>query len=551
MRRVSRSMAVASLALVAPMLAACGSGEGDGGTDGDGDSALIVRGCNPENPLVTLNTGETCGGDVLDVTTSKLVDYDLETGDVQLDIAESFETTDNINFTVKIKPDYKYSDGSAVKAADFVNAWNYAAYQPNGAAGSYFMGAALIDGYPETQCASADLTEEGACKEGALPPAKEMSGLKVVDDQTFTIKTSQKVSNLLVRLGYTAFAPLPPSFFEDPEAFGDKPIGAGPYFVDKWDKTKQIVVKKNPHYSGEFPGKTDQITFKIYNDDNAAYKDVVSGKLDVINQVPSTELVNYKDDLEGRNAEREVGLIETIAFDPKGANAPKALANPDVRKAISMAIDRDTITQKIFNGARIPATGFVAPIVDGYKAGICGDACNFDPAAAKALLAKAGGFDGKLGLFVNGDADHKPWADAVCNSIRQTLDIECTTEVTKDFDQLNLYKQENKISFFRAGWQMDYPSIENFLGPLYGTGADSNEYSYSSPAFDQKLKDAAAETDPEKANALYQEAESIIAADMPVIPAWYRSVQIGWSDRVKDVEIDVFGVPDYAGIELK
>ncbi|GAA4824913.1 ABC transporter substrate-binding protein [Nocardioides caeni] len=524
-------------------LSACGSDDGSG----DSENALTVRGCNPENPLVTINTAETCGGDILDVTTAKLIDYDLETGEPVNDILESFETTDNINFTVKIKQGYMFSDGTEVKSKNFVDAWNYAAYQPNAQASSYFFGAAAIDGYADVQCVETD--DAGACTKD--PAAETMSGLAVVDDYTFTIKTSQEVSNLLVRLGYTAFAPLPDVFFEDPEAFGDKPVGAGPYYVDSWDKTKQIVVKKNPEYSGDFPGNVDQITFKIYNDDTAAYKDVVSGKLDVINQVPTTELPNYKSDLDGRNNERDMGGIQTVAFDPQGADAAAALAKPEVRQAISMAIDRQTIVDTIFFGTRQPATGWVSPVVDGYKAGACGEFCEYDPEGAKALLEEAGGFDGALGLYVNGDADHKPWADATCNSIRQTLEIECTTEVTKDFDQLNLYKEQNKVSFFRAGWQMDYPSIENFLAPLYGTGADSNEYSYSNPEFDAKLSEAAAATDPEQANALYQEAELMLAADMPVIPTWYPSVQIGWSDRVENVDIDPFGVPDYAGITLK
>lgn len=545
MRVTTRAVGLLSASVMALGLAACGSDD-DGGS-GDGDSAITVRGCNPENPLITTNTAETCGGDVLDVTTAKLIDYDLETGEPIMDIAESFETEDNVNFTVTIKQGYMFSDGTEVKAKNFVDAWNYAAYQPNAQASSYFFWAAAIDGYDAVQCV--ETNDEGACTKD--PAAETMSGLEVVDDYTFTIKTSQKVSNLLVRLGYTAFAPLPDVFFEDPEAFGDKPVGAGPYYVDTWDKTKQIVVKRNPEYSGENPGGVDQITFKIYNDDSAAYKDVVSGKLDVINQIPSTELPNYQGDLEGRNATRDMGGIQTVAFDPKGADAAAALSKPQVRQAISMAVDRQTIVDTIFYGTREPATGWVSPVVDGYQAGACGEYCEFDPEGAKALLEEAGGFDGTLGLYVNGDADHKPWADAVCNSIRQTLDIECTTEVTKDFDQLNLYKEENKIGFFRAGWQMDYPSIENFLAPLYGTGADSNEYSYSNPDFDAKLQEAAAETDTDAANALYQEAEKMLAEDMPVFPTWYPSVQIGWSDRINEVAIDPFGVPDYAGITLK
>ncbi len=90
-----------------------------------------------------------------------------------------------------------------------------------------------------------------------------MSGLKVVDDHTFTIKTTDKVSNLPVRLGYTAFAPLPDSFFSDPKAFGEKPIGAGPFKLDSKTDT-EMVVSKFADYSGKYKPNVDKVTFRIY-----------------------------------------------------------------------------------------------------------------------------------------------------------------------------------------------------------------------------------------------------------------------------------------------
>ena len=92
-----------------------------------------------------------------------------------------------------------------------------------------------------------------------------------------------------------------------------------------------------------------------------------------------------------------------------------------------MAIDRDTIIKQIFNGTRVPATGWVSPVVDGYKAEQCGEYCKFDPAKAKALLAEAGGYKGdKLTITYNADGAHKEWTEASCNSIKQTLGIECS-----------------------------------------------------------------------------------------------------------------------------
>ena len=217
------AVAITSLALVAT---ACGGGgtEPEPGAEdpaGQAGGEIVVAGCTPENPLIPGNTSETCGGDIIDAMTSKLVQYNTENAAPENDIAESIETTDNKLFTVKLKP-YKFHDGTDVKAKNFVDAWNYTAYGPNGQAGSYFYAP-----LPGTPTCSAPTTE---CKQ--KPKAKTMSGLKVVDDMTFTIQTTEPVSNLPVRLGYSAFAPMPDSFFADPKAFEKKPIGAGPFKMD-------------------------------------------------------------------------------------------------------------------------------------------------------------------------------------------------------------------------------------------------------------------------------------------------------------------------------
>ena len=138
-----------------------------------------------------------------------------------------------------------------------------------------------------------------------------MTGLKVVDDYTFTIKTSEKVSNLPVRLGYSAFSPLPDAFFTDPKAFGDKPIGDGPFKLDAWTKDQSMALSKFSDYSGKFPAKLDKVTFKIYQDPDAAYNDVLANNLDITDAVPPSALIDdkYKSDLPDRNAQKEAGGI--------------------------------------------------------------------------------------------------------------------------------------------------------------------------------------------------------------------------------------------------
>jgi oligopeptide transport system substrate-binding protein len=211
------------------------------------------------------------------------------------------------------------------------------------------------------------------------------------------------------------------------------------------------------------------------------------------------------------------------------------------------------INKQIFSGIRPPLDGFVSPVVDGFKPGACGEYCKFNPTEAKKLYDEAGGYKGgPLTIAVNGDAGHKPWADAACNSIKNTLGLDCVSKVTPDFKTLRdqIVKKEIK-GLFRTGWQMDYPSIENFLAPLYATGASSNDGDYSNPKFDAKLKEAAAAPNLDEANMLYQEAEAILGKDLPVMPMWSYQQASGWSDRVTDVKVTPFGTIDLTSIKVK
>jgi oligopeptide transport system substrate-binding protein len=546
MRGTSRTVSrVAAISLAALVAAACGGGDGGSGQkdaaggDAGGKSGgeITVNGCNPENPLVPGNTTETCGGDVLDASTAKLVHYNTETAAPENDIAESIETEDNQTFTVKLVKGYKFHDGTEVKAKNFVDAWNYTAFGPNAQSSSYFL--EVIEGFGEVNDEKSTV--------------KEMSGLKVVDDHTFTIKTTEKVSNLPIRLGYTAFAPLPDAFFKDPKAFGDKPIGAGPYKVDAWNKNTDIQLSRFEDYSGKYAGKVDKITFKIFQDVDAAYNEVIANNLDIVDTIPASALIDdkYKNDLPDRNAQRETGVIDTITFAP--VKVDPNYADPKVRQAISMAIDRDTIVKQIFNNARTPATGWVSPVVAGYKPDQCGEWCTFDPAKAKAKLAEAGGFKGdKITLSYNADGGHKEWTEAVCNSIKSALGVDCVATPVVDFATFRTQIGEQKMKgMFRTGWQMDYPSIENFLAPIFKTGASSNDSGYSNPAFDKLLVEAAAATDEAEATAKYQEAEAMLATDMPSVPTWYRTTAMGWSDKVTGVKITPFGTVDFSSVTVK
>jgi oligopeptide transport system substrate-binding protein len=534
----------AALSLV---LAACGSSNKSGGGGSGPTGAVTIDASEPQNPLIPADTNETGGGNVVDALNTGLVSYDPKTAAPKNAMAESITTPDNVHFTIKIKKGWKFHDGTQIKAKNFVDAWNWGAYGPNAALSSYFF--EPIVGFTQVQGEDKNKDKKITPDEA---PVKTMSGLKVVDDQTFTVQTTSPVSNLPVRLGYSAFVPLPDSFYANPKAYGEKPVGNGPFKFVSWTHNKEIRLTANTDYQGADKPVVKNVTFKIYENQDSAYNDLLAGNLDVIATLPTTALAGdkYKSDLGKRWVDQVQGVFQSISF--PSPRADKRFENKDLRHALSMAIDRDLITKTIFNNTRIPATGWVSPVVDGFKADACGEFCTYDPAKAKAALAKAGGFQGTITLSYNADGDHKAWTTAVCNSITKTLSLKCVARPVTNFNIFRGEITDRKMTgLFRTGWQMDYPSIENFLGPLYGTGAGSNDSDYSSPAFDRKLNEAAAAKTPQDANKLYQDAEQILADGMPVIPLWFSKLQAGWSTHITSIQFTPFGTAALETIKRK
>jgi oligopeptide transport system substrate-binding protein len=549
MRVLARKGAVIGAVGFALVLSACGGDDdGDDGDDGgqaEGPSgSVVIGGCSPQNPLVPANTNETCGGDPLDAIFSKLVKYNSDTAAPENEIAESIESDDNVTWTITLKDGWTFHDGSPVTANSFVDAWNWAALGENGALSSYFL--EPIEGFTDVQ---GELDEEGAYIEGSAT-AETMSGLEVVDDRTFTATLTSPQSSFPQRLGYTAFAPLPEVFFEDVDAFGLAPIGSGPFEVVEYNENVDIQLTAYDGYAGDAKPTVQDVTFRIYTDQNAEYNDLLADNVDVMTQLPEASLAGeqYKADLGDRFIERETGVIQTVTFAPDRVDP--AVASLDLRKGVSMAIDRDLIIENIFQGTRVAATGWVSPVVDGFQPDACGEFCTYDPEAATELV-EASGFTGTLTLSYNADADHAGWTEATCNSIRNATGIDCVATPVVDFATFRgLITDREMLGMFRTGWQMDYPSIENFLVPLYATGASANDGDYSNPEFDAKLDEAASAPSSEEAIALYQEAELIMAADMPSIPMWYGKTIAGHSSNVDNVKITPFGTTDLLSIAL-
>lgn len=543
-KRASGALAVgAAFALVA---SGCSSGNNDGGDTGASkDGAIVIDGTQPENPLVPSNTTETGGGKIIDWVWSGLVEYPNNGGAPQNLLAESIDTSDSKVFKIKIKQNTKFHDGSTVKAESFVKAWNWAAYGPNGAQNASFF--SDIQGFGDVYTEDPDGPD--GPKKAPEPKAKEMSGLKVVDDWNFEVTLSAPTAVFPVKLGYSAFMPLPDAFFATtPAEFGKKPIGNGPVKLVSWQDDVEIKLTRFDDYSLRDKMKIKDVTVKIYQDDTAAYNDLLANNLDFQQQVPVSSLAGdkWKTDLGERAIQTTVPSTGIIAF----PIYDKRFTNPKLRKAISLSIDRQSITDKIFFGNRKPADSWANPLTPGAEPGNC-TACKFDVAQAKQLLQEAGGFQGKLTLSYNADASHKEWMEAVAQQIKTNLGIDAVAVGVPTFAvfraNINNYKM---TGMYRAGWQQDYPDVENWINPLYVTGGSSNDGKYSNPQVDALAKEASAAPSIEEAHKKFAEAVKLIDQDVPTIPIYFSGEQSGHSEKIKKLELTNVGELDITSVEL-
>ncbi|WP_410946050.1 peptide ABC transporter substrate-binding protein [Pseudonocardia nantongensis] len=544
--RVKRTVAAIAAGLSVALVAAGCGGSGGSGDQAGGEQAISVYGGEPENPLIPADTNENNGGKVIDALFSQLVQYNTDTGAPELDVAQSIQpNADSTEFTVTIKDGLTFHDGSPVTAESFVKAWNWGANASNAALNASWFD--FIEGYEQVHPTDPD--GSSGPQEAPAPTAQTMSGLSVQNPTTFTVRTNRPYAQFKTVVGYTTFAPLPESFFADPEAFGQRPVGNGPFRFEDWQHNQSIELARFDQYQGAAKPSIQGVTFQLYQEEGAAYRDVQAGNLDFLYQVPQSALVNrkYTTDFPEHNANTVTMANETVTF-PFYLDAYKDV---NTRRAISMAIDRETIVDKVFFGAREPASKFVPGKVPGSdKVADC-EFCVFAPEKAKQAWAM-GSKPATVALYYNSDASHKQWTEAVCGSVTNTLGVACNAVPVPTFAQLRQAINANDMQgMYRSGWLADYPSLDNFLGPNYSSNGSSNEGGYANPMVDAKLAEGSAKTDEAAAAQAWAEGFNIVAQDMPGIPLWNTSRQAVWTDKVSNIKVNVrSGLLDLSQVQV-
>ncbi|OBJ47189.1 ABC transporter substrate-binding protein [Mycobacterium sp. 1423905.2] len=528
--------AVAAAVLAVAPVAACGGGALT-------PDVVLVNGGEPPNPLIPTSTNDSNGGRIVDRLFAGLMSYDAA-GRPSPEVAQSIETTDNVNYRITLKPGWKFTDGSPVTAHSFVNAWNYGALSANAQLQQSFF--SPIDGFDEVAGPATGDTQQ------------TMSGLHVVNDLEFTVRLKAPTIDFTLRLGHSSFYPLPDVAFRDMAAFGRSPIGNGPYQLASsadgpaWEHNVRMDLVPNTGYHGNRMPRNKGLRFEFYANLDTAYSDLLSGNLDVLDTIPSSALTIYRRDL-GSNAAGGPAAVNQFLDTPLRLPHFGGEEGRLRRLALSAAINRPQICKQIFADTRAPARDFTAESLPGFDPDIPGhEALDFNPERARQLWAQANAISpwaGRYPIAYNADSGHQDWVDAVANSIKNVLGIDAAGAPQPTFAALRTQITNRTIdSAFRAGWQGDYPSKMEFLAPLFATGAGSNDVGYSSREFDSALAKAEAAPTLPEASVLANDAQRILLHDMPSVPLWYYISVVGWSPEVSNVTVTWNGLPDYEHI---
>jgi oligopeptide transport system substrate-binding protein len=526
-RRLTAS-AGAALAL-AVSLSACGAdADAEAGASGGSISVAVT------DPIQTIPGRQTVAYDLNMAVWSPLTWVDTD-GELTYVAAESMESDDATTWTVTLRDGWTFHDGTPVTAQSYVDSWNAVAYGPDAFENSGQL--AGIAGYDDLNPAEGE------------PATTEMSGLEVTGDLTFTVTLEGPDGQfpMQVSQAQTAMYPMPASALEDLDAYNRHPVGNGPFAVtDDYVENEPIATEAYAGYQGPEP-TVDSITFVPYADATTAYTDVQAGNIDVAS-VPAARLPQASADFGER----------LYTFDAPGISYlglplwDERYQDVRVRQAISMAIDRATISDVVYGGLYTPATAFTPAVEAGTPEGICGEFCEYDPEAAKALLDEAGGFDGTIDIYYPGGIGLDELYKAIANQLRQNLGVEAVATPSADWAEFSENRTNGDIEGpFFSRWGALYPSQQNTLRSFYVDGGGCpNCIPYYEDDVADLIAAADAEADPAAAGEAYAAVQERILEDFPAPPLFFETYSYVTSERVAELPTSAVGNPTFTAVVL-
>ncbi len=493
-----------------------------------------------------------------------LMRYDIN-GQLVPSIAESYTvSTDGLLWTFKLR-DAKWSNGEPLTAQDFEYSWKSAlspeiaseyAYQlyyiKNGEA---FNSSIPKDGnyyYPKVD-ANGELVTDA---DGNVVPDLEKPfdvnsiGVKAIDDKTLEVTLEAPTPYFSSLLTFTTYLPINKKLDQanpDWAKSADNYVSNGPFRLTKWEHNNVIEMEKNPNYWDKDAVKLDKIVFTMVEES-------------------STELLMFENDEIDWGANPPLPELERLLEEGKVIINPylgtyyylfnvtrEPFDDVRVRKALTYAIDRESIVKNITKAGQLPATAYVPPGVPDAEPGsdfrtVGGDFFEpYNPEEAKRLLAEAGYPDGKgfpeFTLLYNTSEAHKTIAEAIQRMWKETLGINCT--LTNQEWKVYLDNRSTlNYDVARAGWIGDYTDPMTFID-MWVTGGGNNDTGWGNPEYDALVKEAKSSGDQKVRMEAMHKAEKILMDEMPIAPIYFYTRPELIKPYIKGAYTSALGYTDF------
>ena len=502
-----------SAALFVTAFAGCGKKKADGIT--------VQIGPNPETLDPALNSAVD-GGNMLITLFETLLIIDQD-NKVQPGQAEKYEVSpDGLTWTFTMRDGLKWSDGTELNAKDFEYTFKRIA-NTNVAAPYAETVIGMIEGY----------------KDAIDSKNPEKLNVKASDDgKTLTIKLAYPCSYFDKIVAFGTMSPVQKATVEkNGDSWATKPetyVCNGPYTITEWTPSEKIVCKKNENYKGGWDSSkivNDKLTFLLLEDSSASYTAYTGGTAQLIKDVPTEEIPTLKKD---KKDEFNVDpILGTYYLSMNLNKAP--FNNKNVRKALSLAIDRDYVANTVMQGTYTPAYNYVGTGVDDVETGkflenskaanggktYISEDYKANLEEAKKALAEAGYPEGKgfptITYSTNDAGYHKALAEYL-QQVYKDLGITMNIDIV-DWSSFTPKRRAGEYEMARNGWVMDYNDASNMIELFYSSNGN-NDGKYNNPAFDKAMNDSKV-ADKTAHFAALHEAEKIVSEDYGFIPVAY------------------------------
>lgn len=472
------------------------------------DQTFVYRLVDAPASLDPQLSEDVAGSEILRDLFEGLLNQDAD-GNIEPGVALGFSTNAAKSvFTFYLRDTARWSNGDPVTAADFVYAWQRAVDPQLAAPYAWFMELSMMENASEIVA-------------GRLPPSS--LGVTAIDDHTLEVRLLAPARYFPQMLTHPTTFPVHRATVETNGSGWISPdtmVSNGAYVLREMASDGATVRVRNPLYWNDAETIIDRVEARVIPSDADAFISYLKGDLDRT-EIPSGLMTGLR-----RKMPREVSVSPRLCsyyynINMTGSGHP-ALRDARVRRALSLALDRNVITERILQGGQFPAYTFTPEATAGFFAPEVEATTLTQPqrnARAKALMAGAGYTKGlKLDLTFNTSQGHKNIARAIAAMWFDTLGVSVTL-IEQPWETFLETRGAHKFDIARAGWCGDYNEASTFLD-LMRSSSGYNDAGYSNPVVDDLLEQARISDAPE---ALYQEVERLVAQDVPIIPIYHYS----------------------------